>query len=58
MHIIPQRQRKRPNTIVHFVSRKHKAEVLTQAKTLKGTGTYVNEHLKRKKVKMQGKPEY
>lgn len=50
-YTIPQRQDKRPNRsniIVRFVSRKHKHEVLQQAKKLKGTGVYVNEHLTKK----------
>ena len=49
-HTLPQRQNykgknTRPNILIRFVSRKHKIEVLKNAKKLKDTGVYVNEHL-------------
>ncbi|KAL7387664.1 hypothetical protein ABVT39_027153 [Epinephelus coioides] len=47
-HTIPQRRDNRPNRsniIIRFVSRKHKTEVLKQAKKLKGTEVYVNDNL-------------
>lgn len=44
-HTLPQKDRKKTNILIRFVNRKHKMEVLRNARKLKGTGVYVNEHL-------------
>lgn len=44
-HVMPLKYNKKPNIIIHFANRKHKMEVLRNARKLKGTGVYVNEHL-------------
>lgn len=38
--------------MVKFVNIKHKLEVLKQAKKLKGTGVYINEHLTKKNAEI------
>lgn len=48
-HTLPRRNSEaKPAIIVRFVNRKHKTELLRQAKKLKGTGVYLNEHLTKK----------
>lgn len=48
-HTLPQRNRgAKPAIVVRFMNRKHKTELLKQAKKLKGTGVYLNEHLTKK----------
>ncbi len=48
-HTLPRRNSgAKPAIVVRFVNRKHKAELLRQAKKLKGTGVYLNEHLTKK----------
>ena len=47
-HILPQKYSKRPNILIRFANRKNKMEVLRNARKLKGTGVYVNEHLTKK----------
>lgn len=39
--------------VIRFVNRKHKAELLRQAKTLKGTGVYINEHQTKKNAEIE-----
>ncbi len=38
----------KPAIVLRFVNQKHKAELPRQAKKLKGTGVYLNEHLPKK----------
>ncbi len=38
----------KPAIVVRFVNQKHRAELLRQARKLKGTGVYLNEHLTKK----------
>lgn len=48
-HILPSKdQKNKPKIIVKLASRKHKVEILKEAKKLKGTGVYRNEHLTKK----------
>ncbi|XP_055019421.1 uncharacterized protein LOC129411744 [Boleophthalmus pectinirostris] len=48
-HTLPKKHKDaKPTIAVRFVNRKHKVELLRQAKLLKGTGVYVNEHLTKK----------
>ncbi len=48
-HTLPRRNGGvKPAIVVRFVNQKHKAELLRQAKKLKGTGVYLNEHLTKK----------
>lgn len=51
-HTLPKRQNNRQNIIIRFVSRKRKVEVLKQARKLKGTGVYVNEHLTKRNAEI------
>lgn len=52
-HTLPRKDSKtNPTIVVKFVNRKHKVEVLKQAKKLKGTGVYVNEHLTKKNAEI------
>lgn len=52
-HTLPRKDKKtKPRIVVKFVNRKHKVEVLKQAKKLKGTGVYVNEHLTKKNAEI------
>lgn len=48
-HTLPRRKsRTKPTIVVRFVNRKHRTELLRQAKKLKGMGVYLNEHLTKK----------
>ncbi len=48
-HTLPRRNGgAKPAIVVRFVNRKHKVELLRQAKKLKGTGVYLNDHLTKK----------
>lgn len=47
-HTIPQRRATKQKIIMRFVNRKDKIELLKEARKLKGTGIFVNEHLTRK----------
>ena len=47
-HPLPRKDGAIPAIIVRFVNRKHKTELLKQAKKLKGTNVYINEHLTKK----------
>lgn len=48
-YVLPRKNRTaKPAIIVRFVSRRNKAELLRQARKLKGTGVYINEHLTKK----------
>lgn len=48
-HTLPRRNNgAKPAIVVRFLNRKHKTELLKQAKKLKGTGVYLNEHLTKK----------
>lgn len=52
-HTFPRKDKKtKPKILVKFVNRKHKVEVLKQAKKLKGTGVYVSEHLTKKNAEL------
>uniref|UniRef100_A0A1A8EKW8 FP protein C-terminal domain-containing protein n=1 Tax=Nothobranchius korthausae TaxID=1143690 RepID=A0A1A8EKW8_9TELE len=51
-YTIPKKQAKKQKTIIQFVSRKHKVDLLKVAKKLKGTGVYVNEHLTKKNAEI------
>lgn len=52
-HTPPRKDSKtNPITVVKFVNGKHKVEVLKQARKLKGTGVYVNEHLTKKNAEI------
>ncbi len=42
----------KPAIVVRFVNRKHKIDLLRQAKYLKGTGVYINEHLTKKNAEI------
>lgn len=42
----------KPTIVVQFSNRKHKVEVLKQARKLKGTGVYINEHLTKKNAEI------
>lgn len=45
-HIVPWKNIKaKPAIIIWFVNRKHKIELLKQARKLKGTEVHLNEHL-------------
>lgn len=48
-HTLPRKDSKtKPAIIIRFVNRKHKIDLLRQARKLKGTGVYLNEHLTKK----------
>ncbi|KAK7925751.1 hypothetical protein WMY93_008061 [Mugilogobius chulae] len=48
-HTLPKKYKDaKPTIVLRFVNRKHKVELLRQAKMLKGTGVYLNEHLTKK----------
>ena len=47
-HTLPTKDTAKPAIIVRFVNRKHKTDLLKQAKKLKGTAVYINEHLTKK----------
>lgn len=52
-HTLPRKDNKTTPTIVmKFVNRKYKVEVMKQAKKLKGTGVYINEHLTKKNAEI------
>lgn len=51
-HTFPQRNGRKPNTIICFANRNHKMEVLRNARKLKSTGIYVNEHLTKKNAEI------
>lgn len=52
-HTLPRKDSKTmPAIIVRLVSRKNKIELLKQAKKLKGTGVYLNEHLTKKNAEI------
>ena len=52
-HALPRKDSKtKPAIIVRFVSRKIKIDLLKQAKQLKGTGVYLNEHLTKKNAEI------
>ncbi len=45
-HSLPSKDKKRaPNIIIRLVNRKHKVDLMKQAKKLKGTKVFMNEHL-------------
>lgn len=48
----------KPTIIMRFVNRKHKADLLSQAKKLKGTGVYLNEHLTKKNADIARNARY
>ncbi|CAL9692200.1 unnamed protein product [Knipowitschia caucasica] len=48
-HTLPTKNKDaKPTIVMRFVNRKHKVDLLRQAKMLKGTGVYLNEHLTKK----------
>lgn len=52
-HTLPRLNSKtKPAIVVRFVNRKHKIDLLRQAKYLKGTGVYINEHLTKKNAEI------
>ncbi|XP_049340264.1 uncharacterized protein LOC125804780 [Astyanax mexicanus] len=58
-HTLPRKDREtKPAIIVRFVNRKHKIELLRQAKKLKGTRVYLNEHLTKKNADIARQPRF
>lgn len=51
-YTLPQRNDKKPNIIIRFSNRKNKMEVLRNARKLRGTGVYVNEHLTKRNAEI------
>lgn len=52
-YILPSKDKKnKPKIIVKIASRRHKVEILKEAKKLKGTGVYINEHLTKKNAEI------
>ena len=52
-HILPRKnQNIKSSIIIRFVNRNNKIELLRQAKKLKGTGVYINEHLTKKNAEI------
>lgn len=47
-HTLPRKDKMRPVIVMRFVTRKHKNELLSQGKKLRGTAVYLNEHLTQK----------
>lgn len=51
-HTLSNKDKVKPTIVVQFSNRKHKVEVLKQARKLKGTGFYINEHLTKKNAEI------
>lgn len=43
-HTLPQRNGRKPNIIIHFANRKHKMEVLRNARNLLGAGVQIMDY--------------
>lgn len=58
-HTLPRKDSKaKPAIIVRFVNRKHKTDLLRQAKKLKGTAVYINDHLTKKNAEIAREARY
>ncbi|CAL9705113.1 unnamed protein product [Knipowitschia caucasica] len=58
-HMLPRKNKdSKPAIIMRFVNRKHKVELLRQAKKLKNTGVFLNEHLTRKNADIARNARY
>lgn len=51
-HTLSNQDKVKPTIVVQFSKLKHKVEVLKQARKLKGTGVYINEHLTKKNAEI------
>lgn len=57
-HTLPRKDGGAPAIIIRFANRKHKTELLSQGKKLKGTNVYMNEHLTRKNATIAKEARY